>query len=202
MTSGIRERALEVVQVVLHFVGVVVEVQHHPMPVGECNDLAEQFGLGIELLGRFDSSCRADRGAQGNPAQFAQTRDDQLGQFEDLRVFAAIPHVAPEGRADDRQAVFLGEGRDSLHGVARLQGGVHQLNAVEPGIAHVGEDPIEDRIDVVLGLCCRVNPRVAPDNDTVLRLAFGCPGFVGQQRARQQCGARLEELPPGMRCSM
>ena len=48
-----RQGALEVVELVLHLVGVIVQVEHDAVVGAKRDQLAEQLGLGVELLRRL-----------------------------------------------------------------------------------------------------------------------------------------------------
>lgn len=48
-------------KLILHLIGVIVEIEHDAVVVAERDQLAEQLGLGIELLGNFRPGAAPNR---------------------------------------------------------------------------------------------------------------------------------------------
>ena len=180
------EGAAEVVEVVLDFVFVIVQIEIDAVGLCYGDDFLEQIGLGVQLLFCLLASCRADRGAEGCASECRQAGDDLFGVFEDGLMLVAVPHGAAEGGAQDGKVVFFGKGSDSLDSVVGTQGRVHEFDAVHAGILHVGEDCVKHGCDVELGLGGGVDPRVSADDDSVGGIVFGEGGW-GVERADAGC---------------
>lgn len=130
----------EVVEVVLDFVFVIVQVEINAVGIGHGDDFLEDFGLGVQFVFGLLAWCGADGGAKRCAAEGCEAGNGLLGVVENRLVLLAVPHGATERGAQDRQLVLLGKRSDPLDGVVRSQGGVHQFDAVHAGIFHVGED--------------------------------------------------------------
>ena len=186
LTSGIAlERALQVVEVVLHLVGVIVEVEHDAVVAAEGDQLAEQARPGRRAAPSvFGLGAAPTEVPRVLPPSFASRGMIIWRLLEQLGVLAAVPHRPAVGHADHREVMLVAERRDPLDRVGRMQGGVHQLDAVDPGVGHVGEDLIEDRVNVVPRLLRRVDPGMGAD-DHALRGA-GCRSCLAPGSSRRR----------------
>ncbi len=76
----------------------------------------------------------------------------------------------------------LRELADALDRVVGPQGRVHQLDAVEAGIAHVGEDLRQDGRDVVVRQLGGVDPGMGPHDDLAAASLPARPAGISPQR--------------------
>jgi len=86
------------------------------------------------------------------------------------------------------------EAADAIHGLVRLQGRVHQFDEVHPGVGHVGEDAVENIVDIVMRARGGVDPGMGADQHL-----FGSgarTGHFGRHRAgvQAQAAQRDEEI--------
>ena len=183
-------------KLILHLVGVIVEVEHDAVVVAKRDQLAEQLGLGVKLLVGFRAWGMTDRGPQGLAAELLEPGNEQLSIAENLGMPGAVPHGPFEGHPDHRELMLLLECQDPLDGVCRTKRGVHQLEAVDSGVGHVREDLVKDRVNVVPGLRCGVDPGVGADDHALFGTSRG-PGTRFHQAGSDRQGRRPQEPAPG-----
>ena len=75
-----------------------------------------------------------------------------------------------------------------------MQGGVHQLEAVDPGVGHVGEDLVEDRVNVVAGLRGGVDPGMGADDDAFVEHRLRRSSLVSDHAGGKRQGRGCQEL--------